>query len=277
MKTTVFRFIAVCMSFGLLTACSGGSSSQKQAAPDPVKSAEPESTAAEVQPSEEATPAVPAYSMDFDPKAYVNPDDDRLLNALMYATNHSDRPVEMTVRCQAFDTEGNIISAFSLSKGEYVDEQTMKLYIPAEADHRPVAAALLPGYRYDMSTGQQMPEIDHLEFELLETKDSEWGEISEHFTPGEPEIRDGHIYVNVGFDQDVEEKYTSVYADYTILGYTGDAVTAVICSRNYPYGASSLSVEYAKESNNNALLIYHDIPNDPVDRWEIYMGCISGE
>ncbi len=270
--------------FSLMTACSGENPS---AGSDPAQTDEGisqsnedanETTGTDDMTEEAETPAAhETITLVFDPHAYQDPGDDDRLNALVYATNNSDNTAMATVRYRVYDIEGNVISAFDQFNSKYYEQFKEDIFIPAGAKDFPVAFSLPSGYKYDLSTGQDMPEVDHIEFELLETKETDLKDLRSHFESGEPEIRENHIYIYVKFDEEIGNSYTTLYPSYTLLGYSGDTVTTVCCKNDYPYGNSSYSVAYAKENNNSSILVYHHIPNEAVDKWGLFLGCVGGE
>lgn len=284
MKKTLILIILMLFIFSLMTACSGENPS---AGSDPAQTDEGisqsgndsnEKTDTDNMAEEgDTTPRNEPVTLVFDSHAYQDPGNDDYLNALFYATNNSDKVVMVTIQYRVYDKEGNVISAFDQFKNKYYEQYKEELFIPAGARDLPVAFSLPSGYKYDLSTGQDMPEVDHIEFELIETEETELEDLRSHFEPGEPEIRENHIYIYVKFDEEIENSYTSLYPSYTLLGYSGDTVTTVCRRNDYPYGNSSYSVAYAKENNNSSLMVYHHIPNDTVDKWELFLGCIGGE
>ena len=276
MKKALFQIIPLFLVFGLLTACSGASSAPAASETAASETQEPEAEATPAAEPEEKAPAA-ELTFDFDSKAYQNPDDDDYLNALAYATSSFDKPVMATVRVQALDEEGNVMSAFDQFKDRYIEQYRTDLYVPAGAERFPIGFTLPAGYRYDLKEGKEMPAVGHLEFEVLEIQEVDLADLKEHFTPGEPEIRENHIYIYVKFDEEIADHYDSLYPDYTLLGYKDGVVTSVICKRCYPYGTTSMSVSYAKEHNDSSLLVYHNVYGQPADTWELYLGCIGGE
>lgn len=250
------------------------------AAAEPEVETEPEEIEPaqdEAEPVEEETPAAPTVTLEFDPHLYQDTNNDDSFHVLTYASNSGDKPVQAVFKYTAFDQEGNAISAFNMRTGGRSEVFKDSVYIPAGVENFPVAFTLPQSLVIDMSTGEEMPEIDHIDFELLEILEEETEDLREHFTPGEPEIRESHLYLFVKFDQEIADHCQSLFMSYTLLGYSNGVLTTVCCASGYPYSTSSYSVSYAKENNDNALLIYHRVPKEPVDKWELYLGCISGE
>ena len=299
MKKSLLLVVSVLLLFSLLTACGeetpssvpspspkAGDAPQSSAAPtggadaapvspQPAATAAPEETPPPV-PEETEPPAASAVSLDFDPHAYKDPGDRDRYNALVYATNDGDVPIRADFRCRAYDKDGSVIQIYNPFADRYSEAVKDSVYIPAGVKAFPLGFALPSGYGYDLKADKEMPEIDHLEFELLDTQEEPTEDLRAHFTPGDPEIKENHIYMYMKFDGEIADNYTSLYADYTLLGYSDGVLTAVCCRNDYPYGTSSYSVTYALEHNDGALLVYHDVPRDPVDRWELYPGCIAG-
>ena len=298
MKKPLLLIVSVLLCFSLLAACGGGepssvpspspaaeSAPQRSAAPasgadaspvptQPAGTAAPEETAP--APEESEPPAAPAVSLDFDPHAYEDHGENDRFNGLIYATNDGDAPIRADFRYRAFDKDGGVIQVYDQFRDRYSESVKTSVYIPAGVKDFPLGFALPSGYGYDLKAGKEMPEIDHLEFELLETAEEPTEDLRAHFTPGDPEIRENHIYIYMKFDEEIAGNYDSLYADYTLLGYTDGVLTAVYCRNGYPYGTSSYSVAYATEHNDGALLVYHFVPQDLADRWELYPGCIAG-
>lgn len=227
--------------------------------------------------TEENAPEAQPVTVTFDPKLYPNTDNDDYYNALAYVTNSGDKPAQVKIRYRAFDKEGKVMSFFDQFKGRYLEQATDVLYVPAGAKELPVGFVLPSGFRYDLSAGKEMPEIDHMEFEVLEISEEASEDLAAHFTPGDPEVRSNHLYIYVKFDQEIADKYSSLYPNYTVLGYSNGTLTTVCCKNSFPNGTSSISVEYAKEKNDSSILVYHHIPSDPVDKWELYLGCIGAQ
>lgn len=240
---------------------------------------EPSATESTEESGGEELPPAPAASLRFDPKLYQDPNDDDRYNVLTYATNSGDRPAAVTVRYRGFDKDGNAMSVFDMFRGVRTQEFRTTLYIPAGVEEFPVAFGLPTGFKFDMSTGEEMPEIDHMEYEVIDVQEADAEDLRYHFLPGvsEPEIRENHIYIYVKLDDEIADNYASIYANYTILGITGNEVTAVCCANSFPYGTSSFSVSYANEHNDGSVLIYHHVPLDPVDVWQLYIGCVAAE
>lgn len=282
MKKTVALIFCLLLVLNMFAACGGKDSSAPQPPTNTENAAQNTENQAE-QPTDPApanntenTPAAPSVTVSFDSKIYPNTDSNDYYNALAYATNSGDKPAQVKIRYKAFGKDGKVISYFDQFKGRYLEQTTDVLYVPAGARELPIGFILPSGLRYDLSAGKEMPEIDHMEFEVLETADEATEDLAAHFTPGEPEIKNGHIYVYVKFDQEIGDNYASLYPNYTLLGYSNGVLTAVCCKNSFPYGNSSMPVDYAKEKNNSSILVYHDIPNDPVDKWELCLGCIGG-
>lgn len=306
MKKLLALFVSVLLVLCLCTACGEESRPEpaediSSSAPVPGSQDKPESRSSEApapdsrdqteQPDEPSaaestaensgddTPAAPAASLRFDPKLYQDPNSDDIYNVLAYATNTGEKPAMATVRYKAFDKDGNALSVFDLSKGRNIEEFRTTLYIPAGVEEFPVAFGLSSGFKVDFATGEEMPEIDHMDFEVLDVLDADAEDLRDHFLSGagEPEIRENHIYIYVKLDDEIAENYSSVYPNYTLLGMTGNEVTAVSCANYFPYGTASLSVSYAKEHNDGSLLIYHRVPSEPVDTWQLYIGCVGAQ
>ncbi len=256
-------------------------SSPESAPSEGSGTASAESTASEeseTSNSEESsnTPA-PAVTMDFDPKPYQDPGDDDRLNVLAYASNSGSKPAMVKIRYKAFDLEGNALSVYEMFRGTSREEYVSTVYVPAKSEKFPVAFALPTGFKYNYEKQEDMPEIDHIDFEVLEIGEADVEDLRDHFTAGEPEIRENHIYIYVKFDSEIGDNYASLYPNYTLLGYSGDTVTTISCITYFPGGTSSFSVGYAKKNNDSSLLVYHHIPIEPIDRWELYLGCIAAE
>ncbi|MBQ1467453.1 MAG: hypothetical protein IIZ27_03140 [Solobacterium sp.] len=109
MNKVFLRITSLLLTMSLLTACASGA----PAGSTPADTAEStaETTNTEAQPGEEATPSAEPeettpelqIAVQFDPNAYQDPDNDDYLNALVYITNPSDKTVQLTIQCQAFD------------------------------------------------------------------------------------------------------------------------------------------------------------------------------
>ena len=274
MKKILMLTVAMLLVFGLLTACGGSDSAPE---PAPEESAESETPEENVLAQEEETPAAPAVSLVFDPKAYQNTNSDDYFEALVYATNTGDIPACATIRYKGFDKDGNVMEVYDQFYDRYSEELKESIYIPAGVSDFPIGFTLPVGFGYNYKTGETMPEIDHLEFELIETSDETTEDLKEHFMPGEVEVRENHIYCYVQFDQEIAENYVSIFPDYTLLGYANGVLTTVCCRNSYPYSNSFYSVDYAIENTDNAFLIYHYAPRETIDKWELYLGCIGGE
>jgi len=284
MQKTLSLIILIILVFSLMTSCGGDNQSA-----DPDSAQSDKGVSQSINDSNEKTdtdnmaeegdtaPVQEPVTLVFDPHVYQDPDNDDYLNALIYATNDSDKVVMVTIQYKAYDKDGNVISAFDQFKNKYYEQYKEELFIPAGANDLPVAFSLPSGYKYDYSTDQDMPEVDHLEYELLETQETDLEEHKAHFESGEPEVKENHIYIYVKFDQEIGDNYTSIYPDYTLLGYSDGEVVTVCCRNNYPYGTSSFSVGYAKENTDSSFLVYHHIPHEPVDSWELFLGCIGCE
>lgn len=273
----LLRIAAVSLSVFLLAACAGSDTSSDQQPAESADSAVQNDTETNADPDKETAQESPSVFIRFDSHVYRNTDDDDFLNALTYATNNSDKTVQITIRCQAFDADGNVISAYDQFKGRYIDTYTTDLFVPAGVKDLPVAFVLPTGFRYDISKDEYMPEIDHLDLEMIGSQETDLEDLRDHFTVGVPEIKENHIYINVRFDEDIADNYTAIYPDHTLLGYSGDTVTTVCCRNSFPYGTSSVSVSYAKEHNDSSMLVYHDVFQEPADRWELYLGCIGAK
>jgi len=274
-------FVSLIMLMCILTSCGGSSADPDTAAEDAAQNnqvtEEQEDGGDQPEETEEPEASEPSVTLRFDTHAYPDPGNHDRYNVLTYATNSGDQTARATIRYKAYDHDGNVLDVFDNFNGKYNEEFEQDVYIPANVTDFPVAFSLPAGFKYDYSTGKDMPEIDHMEMELLEVQVEETEDIKEHFTPGEPEIKSNQIYIYVKFDQVVEDRYSTLFANYTLLGYSGGNVTAVCCRNDYPYGSSSFSVSYAKENSDSSFLVYHDVPRETVDTWELYLGCISGQ
>ncbi len=284
MNKTFLRITSLFLAMSLLSACASGA----PAGSTPAGSAEStaEATAStEAQPGEEVTPfAEPEettpelqIAVQFDPNAYQDPDNEDYLNALTYVTNPSVNTVQLTIQCQAFDEGGNLISAYDQFNGKYIEKYRTDLYVPAGVENLPIGFTLPMGYKYDISTDKNMPAVDHLEFELLEAQEVEWEDLRGFFTLSSLEEKSGHIYAYEKFDQEIADNYTALYPNYTLLGYSNGEVISVSCQNSYPHGTTSVSVSYAKENTDSSMMIYRSVPKEPVDLWELYLGCVGGE
>ena len=283
MNKVFLRITSLLLTMSLLTACASGA----PAGSTPADTAEStaETTNTEAQPTEEAAPSADPeettselqIAVQFDPNAYQDPDNDDYLNALVYITNPSDKTVQLTIQCQAFDEGGDLISAYDQFKGKYIEKYREDLYVPAGVENLPIGFTLPMGYKYDISTDKNMPAVGHLEFELLEAQEVEWEDLRDHFTLSSIEEKSGHIYAYEKFDQEIADNYTNLYPNYTLLGYSNGAVVSVSCLNSYPHGTTSVSVSYAKENTDNSMMIYRSVPREPVDQWELHLGCVGGE
>ena len=277
MNKKLLTILSVLLAVTLLAACSGAETAPEPAPEQPAESGEQAENVPD-QPEEEPAPEEPAVSLEFDPHAYQNTDDDEYFNALVYATNSTDAVVSADLKFKAFDGDGNVISVYNPFGGNYREDFKQTVYVPAGAADFPIGFTLPSGFGYNYETGEEMPEIDHLEFELLGTGSVDAEDLKEHFTPGEPDLRENHIYLNVKIDQEIADNYASIYPDYTLLGYANGELTAVICNNDFPYSTSSMSVDYMVNNNDSSMLIYHStyISDVTVDQWELYLGCIGG-
>ena len=276
MKTNLLRITASLLCISLFSACAGKAPAET---PAPVSSAE---STAEAQASPEPTmtaetAAEPEIIIDYDPNAYQDPDSDNYLNALIYASNPSGQVMQVTIRCQVFDEEGTLMSAYDQITGKSIEKYRTTLYVPAGTERFPIGFTLPAGYRYDISTDKYMPAVGHLEFELLEAQPVESEDLRDHFTLTSLEEKNSHIYAYEKFDQEIADKYSTLYPSYTLLGYAGDEVVSVSCQNSYPMGTSSVSVSNARENTDSSIMVYRSVPNVPVDRWELYLGCVGGE
>lgn len=285
MKKLVALLLVLASAFALC-ACGSMSSSQAQASGGPDQAGVAADAAdsamddvqAEIPAPEEATaPTGPVVSLEFDPHAYRDTNDNDYFNALAYCANSGGFPSCATVKYRAFDAEGKALMVYDRYHDRYTDEFKTNIFVPAFVKDYPVAFTLAAGFGFDVRTGETMPDIDHLEFEAVEISAVETEDLREYFTPGEPEIRDNHIYLYVKFDQEIADNYTSLFADYTLLGYSDGELIAVCCRNDFPFGSSAASVAYAVENNDSSLLVYHRVPREPVEKWEFYLGCIAGE
>ena len=278
MNKKLLTILSIFLVVTLLAACGGADPAPEPAPQQPVETGEQADTAPD-QPEEEPAPEAPAVSLEFDPHAYQNPDGDDYFNALVYATNSTDAIASAEIRYKAYDKDGNVISVFDMFGGGYREEFKQTLYVPAGAADFPIGFTLPQSFGYNFDTGETMPEIDHLEFELLGTGSVDAEDLKEHFTPGEPELKENHIYLYVKFDQEIADNYASIYPNYTLLGYSNGELSAVICRNDFPYSTSSMPVDYMVENNDSSMLIYHStyLPDVTVDRWELYLGCIGGQ
>lgn len=290
MKRAFLAILCLLLIPGLLAAC-GESPAPSAPAPvsdDPAAEApQPSAPAAEAVPQEDAAPAedaaaeeAPAPAEDpvtlrFDPQPYVHTDDDEYYVGLVWAGNRSESPVEVTFTYQVFDAEGNPISAFNMMKGRREEKFTASVFIPAGAEELPIGFVLASGLVYDLEQDMQQAPAARVDYELADWQAVPAEDLAAHFTPGELSLDNGHLTWPIGFDETISANYSSVYADYTILGYSGDQVAAVCCRNDYPYGNSSWSVSYALE-NGGFFMAYHTVPYDRViDRWEIFPGCFA--
>ena len=272
MKKIVSSVVLLFVILTLFSGCSG----KEEAEITENNTAETAETAAPTEETEESLKE-DFVSLNFDPRVYQSPDGDDYLNVLVYASNSSDQIARVKIRYRAFDSDGNVFSVFEQFGGKYREQFTEELFIPAGAKDLPVAFVLPMGFRYDLRADKQMPEIDHMEYEILETEKTELEDLADHFSPGEQELKGGNIYVYVGFDQDVADSYEAIYPNYTILGYKDGEVAAVCCQDWFPYSTGSYSVAYAKENSNSSILAYHSLPAEAVDEWKFFLGCVGGK
>ena len=275
MNKKLLTILSILLVMTLLAACGGAQTSPEPAPEAPAESGEQAENVPD-QPEEEPVPEAPAVSLEFDPHAYQSTDDDESFNALVYVTNSTDAIASADFKYKAYDQDGNVISVFDMFGGRYKEVFNQTVYVPAGVKDFPVGFMLPGGFGYNYETGEVMPEIDHIEFELTGTGSVDAEDLKEHFTPGEPEIRENHIYLYVPFDQEIADSYATLYPNYTLLGYSNGELTTVCCRNDFPYGTSSISVDYMKEHYDSSILIYHYAPSEPVDQWELYLGCIGG-
>ncbi len=278
MNKKLLTILSILLVVTLLAACGGTETAPELAPQQPAESGEQAENVPD-QPEEEPAPEAPAVSVEFDPHAYQNTDNDDYFNALMYATNSTDAVASADLKYKAYDKDGNVISVFDPFGGKYKEEFKQTVYVPAGAVDFPIGFTLPQGFGYNFETGEEMPEIDHLEFELLGTGSVDAEDLKEHFTPGEPDLKENHIHLYVKIDQEIADNYASIYPNYTLLGYSNGELTAVICRNDFPYSTSSMPVDYMVENNGSSMLIYHStyLPGVTVDHWELYLGCIGGE
>ena len=304
MKKVLVLIVSVLLC--LCAACSGKSSeepapaqnsaaaeSSKEQASQPAESVAPAESAAEsTAPIESLVESVTesavesvaeepepeaAVSLTFDPVLYQDPGDQDRYNILTYGTNSGDVPAMVTFKYKAIDKDGNALAVFNMLKGTYSETFRDSVFIPAGVENYPIAFALPTAFKYDFSTGTEMPEIDHMDYEILEIANMDTEDFRDHFTPGEHEIKNGHLYIYVKYDQEIGDNYSSMYPDYTLLGYSNGTLTTVCCLNCYPASTTSFSVSYTKENTDSSFLVYHDLPRDPVDTWELYLGCVGAE
>ena len=216
-------------------------------------------------------------TLEFDSHAYPHTNDRNYYVGLVYASNSSDKPVEASFKYKVYDADGNALQAFDQFRGGYREQFSSSVYIPAGAENMPIGFLLASGLIYDMNTGEDMPPVDHIEYEFTKWREETTEDLRPHFTQGEYYIKNNDLYWPISFDQEISDNYSSIYADYTILAYSDGEVVVVCCRNDYPYGGSSWNVSYAKENNDGVFNAYHYAPyNIPIDNWEIYLGCFSG-
>ncbi len=278
MNKKLFTILSILLVVTLLAACGGAGTAPEPEPQQPAETGEQTETVPE-QPEEEPAPEATAVSLEFDPHAYQDTDGNDSFNALLYATSSTDAIVSADIKYKAYDKDGNVISVFDMFGGRYREEFKQTVYVPAGVNDFPIGFTLPQSFGYNFDTGETMPEIDHLEFELLGTDSVDAEDLKEHFTPGEPDLRENHIYLYVKFDQEIADNYASIYPNYTLLGYSNGELSAVICRNDFPYSTGSMSVDYMMENNDSSMLIYHStyIPGVTVDQWELYLGCIGGQ
>jgi len=276
MNKKVSLIVVLFLILSLLTSCG---KTEPSSVPDTGTEGSGQSTAdpGQAQPQDddggddEDSRAGDTLSFVFDPNAYEHTNDDDFMYALVYATNRSEKAVRATLRYRIFDKEGNQISVYDRFKGRNSDQFTADLAVPCGAEDLPICFLLPDGIKYDYSTGEEMPEVDHVEFELVDTLEYDYEDLSEHFAPGEPEFKNDHLYLYVDYDQYISDNFGNLHFNYTLLGYSGGAVTCV-CG-----GSNNYSVEYGNENYDGSVLVYHRLPKEPVDEWKLFLGEVSGE
>ena len=255
----------------LLSGCS--KKEEETAAPETVEENTETQVKEEVKEEEKTEEDV---LLNFDPLVYPNTDSDDLLNVLLYATNNTDKIMFVTVSYQAFDSDGNVIAAYDQFTDQSKEKSKVELFVPANVKDFPMAFILPMGYRFNIKENTYMPEIDHIDYEIKDKAVFDYMDLKEHFEADEAQIKNDHIYQYLGFDQEISDNYESLYMNYTILGYKGGRVSAVICGNDYPGGTSSRSVSNAKESEEGKILLYHDVYGQDVDEWKLFLGCVAG-
>ena len=280
MKKITALIVSLILVLCLLAACGGNAPSgnvpantQNSAGQNQENNTNTNSNTKPAAPADVA-PA-PSVNLRFETAAYLDPSVNDTYNALAYASNSGNKTARVTVKYRALDKDGNVIKFFDQFKGSYREDSTATIYVPAGAKDLPIGFALPTGYAYDYSTGKEVPPMDHMDFEVTKIEDEEFKDLKEHFTPGGPTVKENHIYIYVKFDQEIGDNYKSIYANYTLLGYSNRVLTTVCCRNDYPLGSSSFPVDYAKEKNDSSILVYHSIPREPVDKWELHLGCIG--
>ena len=273
MKKTKKLIIAFLVLLAILSGC--GKKEEETTLPENTE----ETAAAEVQEEtkEEEEKAEEDVTIALDPQIYPNTDQSDYLNVLLYVTNNTDKIMAVTLSYQAFDSEGNVIAAYDQFSDRSKEKNKTDLFIPANVKDFPMAFTLPMGYRYNIKEDTYMPEIDHIDYEIVEEMPFEYDDIREHFEPEEAQIKNDHIYQYVKFDQEVSDNYETLYMNYTLLGYEGDKVSVVCCGNDYPFGTSSRSVANAKEEDDGKILFYHDVYGQTADEWKLFLGCVAGQ
>ena len=275
MKNIVYRIILLSLILFVLAAC--GSKTQEVPSSETAQSEAETETAPVEENTAEETPASEPVTLTFDPHVYENSNDDTYLNVLSFATNSSDKVVMATISCKAFDADGQIISMYDWIRDKSSEKWQTDLFIPAGVEDHPIAFTLPQGFRYNIKEDSYLPEIDHMEFEVLATQEMELEDLRAHFTPVEEKVNGNTISYFMSFDQEIADKYSSLYVNYALICYSGDEITGVCCRNDFPYASSSYSVADAVENRDSRLLAYHDVPNVPITEWKMYIGCVAGE
>jgi hypothetical protein len=260
MKKVLAFIVSMLLVLGLLTAC--GSNEPAQSSPDqPAESGETAPEPEDVpEPAEEPAPEEDAVAIEFDSHAYPDTDDQDYYVGLLYASNSSDTVAEVSFRYKVYDVDGNVMEAYDPWYGRYNEEFSETVFVPAGAKERPIGFLLAPGLVYNLDKNEDMPAADYVEYEFKASEEVPVEDLAAHFTPGELTISSGHLHYPIKFDQEIADKYSSVYGNYTILGYSNGEVAAVCCRNSFPRGTSSWSVQYAKDSGDDAFEAYHDEP-----------------
>ncbi len=299
MKKFLSVIVSMLLILSLLAGCGGESSSKDQPASQPAgqssqanetASLPSESAAADTgstsantgsdapAKTEEKAPEAPAFSLEFESRAFEHTRNDEYFNGLAYATNSSDQTLCVNIKYQVIDVDGNVMSAYNRFADRYTDTFKTSLYIPAGAKDLPIGFPLSDGLGYDIKKDERMPVIDHVEYEITGSEPVEIEDIRDHFSLGDYNLNNGYMHYSIMPDQEILDNYASIYLNYTILAYENGELISLMCCDDFPYGNSSRSVAYAKEHDNGAFIAYHDVPyKKNVDKWEMYLGCISGE
>ncbi|MBR6232473.1 MAG: hypothetical protein IKQ98_01490, partial [Erysipelotrichaceae bacterium] len=180
MKKTKKLIIAFLVLLAILSGC--GKKEEETALPENTE----ETAAAEVQEeTKEEEKAEEDVMITLDPQIYPNTDQSDYLNVLLYVTNNTDKIMGVTLSYQAFDSEGKVIAAYDQFSDRSKEKNKTDLFIPANVKDFPMAFTLPMGYRYNIKEDTYMPEIDHIDYEIVEEMPFEYDDIREHFEPEE--------------------------------------------------------------------------------------------